>query len=101
MDIRIFDDSLSLGRHAAAEAASAIHDAVAARGTARIIAATGASQFHFLQPLTTTPGVPWDSVELFHLDEYLGLQATHPASFRRYLQERLIGPAGIASRAPD
>lgn len=95
MDIRIFDDSLTLGRHAAAEAASAIHDAVAARGTARIIAATGASQFHFLQHLTTTHGVPWDGVELFHLDEYLGLPATHPASFRRYLQERLIAPTGI------
>jgi glucosamine-6-phosphate deaminase len=96
VDVRVFDDSLTLGRHAAAEAASAIHDAVAARGTARIIAATGASQFHFLQSLTTIPGVPWHSVELFHLDEYLGLAATHPASFRRYLQERLIGPAGIA-----
>ena len=95
MDIHTLDDSLSLGRHAAAEAASAIHDAVAARGHARIIAATGASQFHFLQHLTTTAGVPWDRVELFHLDEYLGLPATHPASFRRYLQERLIGPTGI------
>ena len=95
MDIRIFDDSLSLGRHAAAEAASVINDAVAARGTARIIAATGASQFHFLQHLIATPGVPWDAVELFHLDEYLGLPATHPASFRRYLQERLIAPTGI------
>jgi glucosamine-6-phosphate deaminase len=95
VDIHTHDDSLALGRHAAAEAASAIHDAVAARGTARIIAATGASQFHFLQHLTTTAGVPWDRVELFHLDEYLGLPATHPASFRRYLQERLIGPTGI------
>jgi len=95
VEIHTLDDSLSLGRHAAAEAASAIHDAVAARGTARIIAATGASQFHFLQHLTTTAGVPWDRVELFHLDEYLGLPATHPASFRRYLQERLIGPTGI------
>jgi glucosamine-6-phosphate deaminase len=95
VDIRIFEDSHALGRHAAAEAASAIHDAVAARGTARIIAATGASQFHFLQHLISTRGVPWDGVELFHLDEYLGLPATHPASFRRYLQERLIAPTGI------
>lgn len=95
MDIRIFDDSLALGRHAAADAASAIHDAVAARGSARIVAATGASQFHFLQHLTATLGIPWDSVELFHLDEYLGLPASHPASFRRYLQERLIAPTGI------
>lgn len=95
MDIRIFDTPLALGRHAAADAASAILDAVAARGAARIIAATGASQFHFLEQLTLMPGIPWDSVELFHLDEYLGLPASHPASFRRYLQERLIGPTGI------
>lgn len=95
MEIRVFDDSLSLGRQAAAEAVSAIQDAIAARGSARIIAATGASQFHFLQHLTTTPGVPWFRVELFHLDEYLGLPASHPASFRRYLQERLIAPTGI------
>ena len=95
MDIRIFDTPLALGRHAAADAVSAILDAVAARGAARIIAATGASQFHFLEQLTTMPGIPWDSVELFHLDEYLGLADTHPASFRRYLQERLIAPTGI------
>ena len=95
MDIRTFDDSPSLGRHAAAEAAAAIHDAVAARGTARIIAATGASQFHFLQHLTATAGVPWEQVELFHLDEYLGLPESHPASFRRYLHQRLIDPTGI------
>jgi glucosamine-6-phosphate deaminase len=84
-----------LGQHAAADAATAILDAVEARGLARVIAATGASQFSFLEHLTATPGIPWEQVELFHLDEYLGLPATHPASFRRYLQERLIGPSGI------
>jgi glucosamine-6-phosphate deaminase len=95
VDIRVFDDPQQLGRHAAGEAAAAISDAVAARGIARVIAATGASQFHFLHHLVETSGVPWDRVELFHLDEYLGLSDTHPASFRRYLNERLIGPAGI------
>jgi glucosamine-6-phosphate deaminase len=95
VDIRVFDDSSTLGRHAAADAAIAIRDAVAARGLARIIAATGASQFQFLAHLTATPDLPWESVELFHLDEYLGLPDTHPASFRRYLRERLIGPTGI------
>jgi glucosamine-6-phosphate deaminase len=95
LDIRVFDNSAALGRQAAADAVTAILDAVEARGTARVIAATGASQFHFLQHLTATPGIPWGQVELFHLDEYLGLSASHPASFRRYLRERLIGPAGI------
>lgn len=96
MDIRISDDSTALGRQAAAEAVAAILDAVAARGIARIIAATGASQFQFLAALTATPGVPWERVELFHLDEYIGLPETHPASFRRYLRERLIEPTGIS-----
>ena len=95
VDIRVFDDSPTLGRHAAADAATAIRDAVAARGQARIIAATGASQFQFLAHLTATPDLPWEAVELFHLDEYLGLPDSHPASFRRYLRERLIGPTGI------
>lgn len=96
MDIRIFDDSTALGRQAAAEAVVAILDAVAARGIARVIAATGASQFQLLAALTATPGVPWERVELFHLDEYIGLPDTHPASFRRYLRERLIEPTGIS-----
>ena len=56
------------------------------RGRARIIAATGVSQFEFLDALT---------VEMFHLDEYIGLPASHPASFRKYLRERLIGKTGI------
>ncbi len=96
VQIRVFDDPSTLGRHAADEAAAAITDAIAARGSARIIAATGASQFHFLKHLTETPGIPWHEVEMFHLDEYLGVPATHPASFRRYLQERLIGPTGLS-----
>jgi glucosamine-6-phosphate deaminase len=95
VDIRVFDNPQTLGRQAAADAATAILDAVEARGSARVIAATGASQFHFLEHLTATPGLPWEQVELFHLDEYLALPSAHPASFRRYLQERLIGPAGI------
>ncbi len=90
MDTLVFDDSRALGRQAAADAAAAILDAVEAHNRARIIAATGASQFHFLEHLTATAGIPWERVELFHLDEYLGIPASHPASFRRYLRERLI-----------
>ena len=59
-----------------------------------MIAATGASQLAFLEALTSSTHPPWDRVELFHLDEYIGLPATHPASFRRYLLERLVVPAG-------
>ena len=65
------------------------------RGTARILVATGASQFEFLQGLTSRTDIDWSKVEMFHLDEYLGLPADHPASFRLFLTERLIRPAGI------
>lgn len=57
--------------------------------------ATGASQFEFLEALTSRPDIDWSRVEMFHLDEYIGLPADHPASFRRFLLERLIRPAGI------
>lgn len=80
---------------AAAQAATAIQRAIAERGQARIIAATGASQFEFLKALVATPDIDWRPVEMFHLDEYVGLPVTHPASFRKYLLERFIEPAGI------
>lgn len=59
------------------------------------LAATGSSWFECLEALTTLPGVCWHQVELFHLDEHIGLAPTHPASFGRYRQERLIGKTGI------
>src|SRR6185436_467295 len=59
------------------------------------IAATGASQFGFLKALTAAPGIDWSRVEMFHLDEYVGLPITHPASFRKHLLARLIRPTGI------
>jgi glucosamine-6-phosphate deaminase len=62
---------------------------------ARLVAATGASQFEFLDELTSAPDIDWGRVELFHLDEYVGLPLTHPASFRKYLLERLIHKTGI------
>jgi glucosamine-6-phosphate deaminase len=84
-----------LGAAAAAQAAGAITRAIGERGAARILAGTGASQFEFLESLVARRDVDWRRVEMFHLDEYLGLPADHPAGFRRYLMERLIRPAGI------
>jgi len=95
MIIKVFDDKLSLGRAAAEQAANAIRDAIHKNGEARIIAATGASQFELLDALTTLPGIAWERVVMFHLDEYIGLPANHPASFRRYLRARLIDRVGI------
>lgn len=95
MVLRKFPDKKSLASAAAARAATIIRDSIAARGLARIIAATGASQFEFLDTLTATPGIDWRHVEMFHLDEYVGLPETHPASFCKYLRERLINKVGI------
>lgn len=97
MIIKVFNNKIQLGEAAARQAAIAINLAISERGRARIIAATGASQFEFLNALTQTPGVDWPKVEMFHLDEYAGLPVTHPASFRKYLLERFIEPAGIAN----
>jgi glucosamine-6-phosphate deaminase len=96
MLLRVFDDKVSLGKAAAAQAASAIRFAIAAQGRARVVAASAASQFEFLEALTATPGIQWEQVELFHLDEYIGLTMTHPASFCKFLQERLIAKTGIS-----
>jgi glucosamine-6-phosphate deaminase len=95
MLLRVFDDKVSLGKAAATQAASAIRSAIATRGQARVVAASAASQFEFLEALIATQGILWKQVELFHLDEYIGLPMTHPASFCRFLQERLIAKADI------
>ena len=93
--IRRFDDKQALGSAAAAQAAAAIARAISERGQARILAGTGASQFEFLDALTNHREIDWSRVEMFHLDEYVGMAGDHPASFGRYLRERLIGPTGI------
>jgi glucosamine-6-phosphate deaminase len=90
MELRVYGSKRALGEAAAADAAAIIRSAIAARGRACIIAATGASQFEFLDALAAMPGIAWDHVTGFHLDEYVGLPFSHPASFRRYLSERLV-----------
>ncbi len=96
MRLRVLEDRNSLGKAAAAQAATAIQRAISEHGRARIIGASAASQFEFLEALTATPGIDWQRVELFHLDEYIGLPMTHPASFCKFLQDRLIAKTGIS-----
>jgi glucosamine-6-phosphate deaminase len=95
MILRVFEDKNSLARAAAAQASALIRSAIAHGGSVRVVAATGTSQFEFLGALTETSGVEWKRVELFHLDEYIGLPTDHRASFCKFLQERLIGKAKI------
>ena len=95
MQIKRFEDKQQMAKVAAEEAASVLREAIQKNGKARIIAATGAAQFAFLEVLTRLPGIDWSRVEMFHLDEYIGIPETHPASFCRFLKERLIEKTGI------
>jgi glucosamine-6-phosphate deaminase len=95
--LKIFEDKISLSQAAAKQAAAAIRQAILERGRARIVAATGTSQLEFLDAFTKEPGIDWPRVELFHLDEYIGLPITHPASFRKILTEQVIEKTGITN----
>lgn len=95
MMIKCFDDKKEMARVAADQAAFILRDTIQKQGKARLIAATGAAQFEFLEALTTLPAIDWKRVEMFHLDEYIGLPETHPASFCRFLKERLIQKSGM------
>jgi glucosamine-6-phosphate deaminase len=93
--IKVLGDKHLLSRAAAEHAANSLRAMIHDQGSARIVAATGTSQIEFLESLTSAPGIDWSCVELFHLDEYVGLPIAHPASFRKYLLERLIQKTGI------
>src|ERR671925_1223162 len=95
--IEILADKYALGQAAADHAARSLRRTLGTQKGARLVAATGASQFEFLDALTSAPNIDWSRVEVFHLDEYIGLPSTHPASFRKYLFERLIHKVGITN----
>jgi glucosamine-6-phosphate deaminase len=95
MQFRQFRTVDDLHRAAAAQAAASLSARLSTRATVRLLAATGSSQIPFLEALVATPGIDWSRVELFHLDEYVGLADSHPASFARFIRERLAEPAGI------
>lgn len=87
--VQIFPDAQTLGAAAATEAASTIRDAIHRRGRARIVVGTGNSQLQVIDSLVREPHIAWDAIEVFHLDEYVGMLAEHPASFRRWLKTHL------------
>src|SRR5438270_11992538 len=94
MLVKIFPDKLSLGQAAADHAAEVIQSAITANGHARIVVASGQSQIDFFNALTRMK-VDWSRVELFHLDEYIGIPMTHPGSLRKMISEHFIRKAGI------
>jgi glucosamine-6-phosphate deaminase len=90
MKLIVLKNKSALGQKAAADGARLIRAALARRGSANIIVATGASQFQMLRALCREPRIAWNRVTAFHLDEYIGLSITHPASFRLYLWQRFV-----------
>src|SRR4026207_1596249 len=90
MKVCIYDTPVELGKAAGTDAAALIRKAIESNGTANIILATGTSQFEILNQLIVEINIDWSKVVMFHLDEYIGLSARHPASFVKYLQERFL-----------
>jgi len=87
--VRVYRAQSDLARDAAAMAQRHLQETLARQGAASVILATGNSQLEFLDTLVALGGVDWSHVTLFHMDEYLGIDANHHASFRRYLRERV------------
>lgn len=90
MEISVDQSRIESGGHAAAQGAGLICAALASRGEARIILATGASQFDLLDALVARHDIDWSKCTVFHLDEYIGLSRDHPASLVKYLSERFV-----------
>ena len=87
MQFSIAKSQTEMGKRAAETAARLLREAITQKGGARLVLSTGASQFSFFEALLSEQ-VDWSKVEMFHLDEYIDLPESHPASFRKYLKER-------------
>ncbi len=105
--IEIYPSRAAMGKAAAATIAGEIRDEIARRGQASVIFASAPSQNEMLSALRSDTSIDWRRVTAFHLDEYVGVAADHPASFRRFLQDRLFDHApvrafhGLKGEAPD
>lgn len=87
--MKSFDTVDEMAQVAAADAARALRDAIEGRGEANVMLATGNSQLVFLAHLVQHREIDWSRVSAFHMDEYVGISATHLASFQRYMRERV------------
>lgn len=107
MRVTIFESNDAVGAAAAADLAQILEAQVTESGEASIILATGNSQLSFMRALCAIPGLAWDRINVFHMDEYLGMSADHHASFRPFLHEQLVDPVhpkaffGITGDARD
>jgi glucosamine-6-phosphate deaminase len=89
LEVQVFQQQAALAETAASLALQALQEALAARGSAAAILASANSQIQFVESLVRHKGLDWSKVTLFHMDEYLGLSDRHPASFRRFMRERI------------
>ena len=90
MTARVYPDKRSMGEAVAAHGAEILRAVLNERAQARIIIGTGTSQLEMIGALTTTPGLDWGRIAVFHMDEYIGLPASHPASFRLWLKTKVV-----------
>ncbi len=90
MTLSILKNAEEMGKAAGKKAAQILRTVIQEKGTANVILATGASQFEVLKQVLSEKDIAWDKVTMFHLDEYLGISISHPASFRKYLLDRFI-----------
>ncbi|MBS3772414.1 MAG: 6-phosphogluconolactonase, partial [Bacteroidales bacterium] len=90
MKIQVYSTKKETSKEAAQQAAEILKESINRKNKATFIAATGLSQTDFLDDLSQDPEIDWSKTEMFHLDEYVGIPETHPASFRKYLKERFI-----------
>jgi glucosamine-6-phosphate deaminase len=87
--VLVLESNEALGARAADDLAGILAQAIADHGLASVILATGNSQLSFMKALRVKEGIEWDKVVVFHMDEYLGMSDQHPASFPRYIREKL------------
>ena len=90
LNVSVYESREALGQAAALDAKAYLQAALQARGAANIILATGNSQLEFLRALRTLPDIDWPRVTVFHMDEYLGIDSSHPASFPLFLQKHFL-----------
>lgn len=90
LPVNVYQDEAAVGAAAAADMAAIIKDAIGQRGAANLILATGNSQLAFLRALRVIPGIDWSQVTVFHMDEYIGIDPDHRASFPRFLRQHFF-----------
>ncbi|KKN18016.1 hypothetical protein LCGC14_0960050, partial [marine sediment metagenome] len=89
LDVAVYEEPIAMGRAAANYVQKKLTEAIGRKGSANLILATGSSQFKFLEALMEID-IDWKKITVFHLDEYKDISDTHPASFRKYLKERIL-----------